>query len=194
MGDVVGWHVRFVSGIDDAAYRGIAVKGIKCVAFDCFGTVFDMSGVSRDQIRDYVDHVRKETFSPYGFPREWWELKCHPDAAEGVKRIQALGIDCITLSNGDVELLDHVSANGGICWNHLVDLAKHRVYKPNVNAYWTVMADTGHKPAETLMVTANPTFGDIEGAQAIGMRPFVIRNGYPNTIIELAEMLETEGV
>jgi hypothetical protein len=45
------------------------------------------------------------------------------------------------------------------------------------------------KPEETLMVTANPTFGDIEGAAAIGMPSQVIRHGYPNTVIELAEML-----
>jgi hypothetical protein len=40
------------------------------------------------------------------------------------------------------------------------------------------------------MVTANPTFGDIEGAKAIGMQSQVIRHSYPNTIIELAEMLQ----
>ena len=170
------------------------MTGIKCVAFDCFGTVFDMSGVSRDQIKDYVDHVRKENFSPYCFPREWWDLKCHPDAAEGIEKLRSLHITCVTLSNASFDLTEHVSVNGGVVWDHIIDLARHKVYKPNVNAYWKVMEDTGHKPAETLMVTANPTFGDIEGAQAIGMRPFVIRHGYPNTIIELAEMLETEGV
>jgi hypothetical protein len=40
-----------------------------------------------------------------------------------------------------------------------------------------------------MMVTANPTFGDIEGSAAIGMQSQVIRHGYSNTIIELAEMM-----
>ena len=171
--------------------REMLCSNIKCIAFDCFGTVFDMSGVSRDQIRDYVEHVHKEDFSPFAFPREWWELKCHQDAAEGIAKIQALGIECVTLSNGSVDLLEHVSVRGGIYWNHLVNLAEHRVYKPNINAYWTVMADTGYKPSETLMVTANPTFGDIEGSAAIGMPSQVIRQpeGLAN-IIELAWRLE----
>jgi hypothetical protein len=54
-----------------------------------------------------------------------------------------------------------------------------------------LLAETAIFPRETLMVTSNPTFGDIEGSAAIGMPSQVIRHGYPNTIIELAEMLKT---
>lgn len=41
----------------------------KCVAFDCFGTLFDMSTVPKDEIAAYVEHVRRNDFSPYEFPR-----------------------------------------------------------------------------------------------------------------------------
>jgi len=165
-------------------------KVIKCIAFDCFGTVFDMSAVSRDEIAAYVAHVKKADFTPFEFPKSWWELKLHPDSAEGVNMLQDNGYQCVALSNGDPNLIDDVSQKHGIYFHYVIDLAgSHRVYKPNVDAYKTVQKDLGFTPAETLMVTANPTFGDIEGAAAIGMPSQVIRHGYPNTIIELAEML-----
>jgi 2-haloacid dehalogenase len=159
---------------------------IKCYAFDCFGTVFDMSGVSRDEIRDYVAHVNKQDFTPYDFPASWWDLKLHPDSAPGIKRLQSRGAVCVALSNGSVDLLRHVSERGGVHWDHIVDLAKHKVYKPNRNAYLTVSADLGIPPVDTMMVTANPDFGDVEGASSVGMWTRVIRNGHPNTILELA--------
>ena len=163
---------------------------IKCIAFDCFGTVFDMSGVSRDEIKAYVEHVKKADFMPFKFPKSWWELKMHPDSEEGINMLQEAGFHCVALSNGDANLIDEVSQNSGVYFHYIIDLAcRHRVYKPNVDAYKTIEKDVGFKPAETLMVTANPTFGDIEGAAAIGMPSQVIRHGFPNTIIELAEML-----
>lgn len=164
---------------------------VRCIAFDCFGTVFDMAGVSRDEISDYVRHVRKNDFSPYTFPESWWNLNLHPDAAEGVKLLQSAGYACVTLSNGDASLLQHVSVRGGVFWDSVIDLAKHRVYKPHVDAYRTVEKETGFKPEECLMVTANPTFGDIEGSAAIGMSSQVIRQSEgPANIIELAWRLE----
>lgn len=162
----------------------------KCIAFDCFGTVFDMDTVSRDEICAYVDHVRKADFSPFAFPASWWNLKAHPDAAEGVKMLQAMGLVCVTLSNGEVGLLSTVAEANGIKFDAFINLERHRVYKPHIDAYRTIEKDLGYKPAETLMVTANPTFGDIEGAAAIGMPSQVIRQpGNPQTIIELADLL-----
>lgn len=165
---------------------------LKVIAFDCFGTVFDMSNVSRGAIQSYVKHVRSENFTPYQFGDQWWEIKAHPDSAEGIKRLQQAGFVCVTLSNGDALLLGAVSGQSGIVWDRIIDLAFHRAYKPNnLDAYRTVEKETGFKPGETLMVTANPTFGDVEGAAAVGMPSQVIRTGEgnPATIIELAAKL-----
>ena len=163
---------------------------IRCIAFDCFGTVSDMSTVSRDEIRAYVDHVRKADFSPFAFPKSWWELKSHPDAKEGIASLRKIGFFCVTLSNGEVGLLSTVAESNGIEFDEFINLERHRVYKPNVHAYRTVEKDMGFKPYQTLMVTANPSSGDIEGAAAIGMPSQVIRQpGKPQTIVELAELL-----
>lgn len=167
------------------------MSNIKCIAFDCFGTVFDMSGVSRDEIKAYVEHVRKADFTPFEFPASWWRLKAHDDAESGIADLQDARFFCVALSNGDANLIDEVAKNSGIVFDYVIDLAgRHRVYKPHVDAYRTIEKDLGYKPSETLMVTANPTFGDIEGAAAIGMQSQVIRQpGMPQTIIELAEKL-----
>lgn len=148
---------------------------IKCIAFDCFGTVFDMSGIDRSEIRTYVNHVKRNDFSPYKFPASWYAIPAHPDAKEGIDALRAAGYQCVTLSNGSADLLTYVSAMADLEWNWIIDLAKYRVYKPNVDAYRTVKKETGFHPDECLMVTANPTFGDLEGATAIGMPSKVIR-------------------
>jgi len=163
---------------------------IRCLAFDCFGTVFDMSGISRDEIKAYVDHVKREDFSPFEFPPSWYNLKAHPDAKEGLELARHFGFRCVTLSNGSVELLAALSVSNGIEWDHITDLAKHRAYKPhNLDAYRAIKCDLGYLPSETLMVTANPTFGDVESSAAIGMPSQVIRHGYPNTIPELLDLM-----
>jgi HAD superfamily hydrolase (TIGR01493 family) len=163
---------------------------IKCIAFDCFGTVFDMSSISRDEIKAYVEHVRKDDFTPFKFPDSWWHLRTHADVTDGIRRLQDAGFSCVTLSNGSANLLRYVSRQNGILWDFIIDLVSHRVYKPHVDAYRTVEKQLGFTSTETLMVTANPTFGDIEGAAAIGMQSQVIRQpGMPQTIIELAEKL-----
>lgn len=168
------------------------MKKIKCIAFDCFGTVFDMSGISREEIKAYVEHVRKADFTPFHFPQSWWELRALPDTHEGIKQLQHDGYLCVALSNGDAGLIWRASKRAGIAWDYVIDLRAERVYKPNLDAYRTVEKLIGCKPNETLMVTANPTFGDIEGAAAIGMHSQVIRQpGFPQTIIALAEQLRS---
>lgn len=163
---------------------------IRALIFDCFGTVFDMQSVPREEIAAYVQHVKSSDFSPYKFPFSWMSLKAHPDSAKGIHDLQKQGVLCIALSNGSVDLIKTISDFNGIDWNLIVDLVKHRVYKPHIDAYRTVEKETGIPPYECMMVTANPTFGDIEGATAIGMMHRVIRHGYPNTIIELCELLD----
>lgn len=166
---------------------------IRCVAFDCFGTVFDMGDVSREEIKSYVEHVRKADFTPFEFPKSWWQLKAHPDARLGLEMLRAQGLACVTLSNGSAELTDWISKQADLPWSKIIDLASYKVYKPHVDAYRVVEHATGFHPAETLMVTANPTFGDVEGAAAVGMHSQVIRQpGVPATIIELAEMLASK--
>ena len=174
---------------EEDAMSAPSAGSVKCISFDCFGTLFDMSPIPQEQIADYVRHVRSEDFTPYNFPSEWYNLKAHPDVPEGIKRLKAAGFRCVSMSNGPCGLIERLAASNGFAFHHIIDLRYWGVYKPHLAAYMTVFAETRYQPHETLMVTANPTFGDIEGAAAIGMPSQVIRHGRPNTVIELAEML-----
>lgn len=175
---------------DSAASLG-SHAGVRCIAFDCFGTLFDMSGIPKEEIAAYARHVRQEMFIPYTFPDHWHELPAHPDVAEGMARLwkHRRGFHLVALSNGPPSLIRELASRAGFEFDTVIDLLRYRVYKPHRAAYMTVFAETKFKPEQTLMVTANPTFGDIEGAESIGMRAQVIRHGYPNTVTELAGML-----
>lgn len=151
---------------------------VRVIAFDCFGTVFNASELPRESVKAYVNHViaNPTAATKFEFGPEWFKLPAHEDAAPGIRKLRENGFICVALSNGTKELIDHLSKAAGIEWDLVIDLAKHGVYKPYSDAYKTVQKETGVRPENSLMVTANPDFGDIEGAMSIGMGTQVIRN------------------
>lgn len=162
---------------------------VKVIAFDVFGTVFDLSGVDRQELRDYAAHLRKPEWSPLRLPDSWNSLPAHSDSAEGIDRLRKKYF-VVTCSNGPLGLLAKMSKGSGIHWDAIVPLELNRVFKPRPAAYMTVCEVLGVQPQDVLMVTANKSFGDIEASRAIGMQAVLIRDeGGPKTIIELAEAL-----
>lgn len=159
------------------------------IAFDTFGTVFDLSGVDRQDIRDYAHHIRQPEWSPLHLPASWEKLPAHPDSREGIERLRQRFM-VVTCSNGPLGLLAKLSKHNGISWDAIIPLELNRVFKTNPRAYLTVCEVMGVEPSDVLMVTANKDFGDIEAAHALGMQAQLIRNpGCPQTIIELADQL-----
>lgn len=146
------------------------------LAFDCFGTVFDMSAFDRDLIRDYVHHVRTNPTEIYYFPQPWWEIKAHADSALGIKKLQEAGFRCFAASNGSVDLIDTISIASSICWDGITDFARHGFYKPDVRAYAAITSQFDLVAKDVCIVTANRDFGDVEGAKANGMMSQVIRH------------------
>lgn len=163
---------------------------ILAIAFDCFGTVFDMDGFPGTEIAAYVEHVNQPVWSRYRFGDAWYQLKAHPDSAEGIKQLQIAGYKCVALSNGSRSLIEHISSEAHICWNQIIDLADHQTYKPKRKAYRVAALEIGVAPANTMMVTANATFGDLGGAAAVGMQSYLIRDDDLPTIVELANRLD----
>lgn len=169
----------------------INVTQPKVIAFDVFGTVFDLANVSRDEVRDYVKQLKQVDWRPLRLPAHWEALPAHPDAAEGIARLRK-SFMVVTCSNGPLGLQAKLSKHNGISWDAIIPLELNRVYKTDPRAYMTVCEVLGVEPAEVLMVTANRTFGDLEASRALGMQAQLIRDGdeNPKTIIELAERLE----
>jgi 2-haloalkanoic acid dehalogenase type II len=161
----------------------------KVIAFDLFGTVFDLSGVDRAEIRAYIEHIKKPEWSPLVLPESWKDLPDFPDTWEGLNRLNDR-YSVATMSNAPYLLQNHLLDNHALGFVKQVPLELARVYKPNPRAYLTVCDMLNVEPTEVMMVTANKDFGDLEASAALGMTPMLIRSGDgPKTIIELAEQL-----
>lgn len=168
---------------------------VRVVAFDLFGTVFDMAGVPREEVRAYIDHIEKEVWSPLVLPESWERLTPYPDAAEGLARL-CQGAAVVTCSNAPLAFTSRLLKNAGnLPFDAIIPLQANQVFKPDPLAYLTVCQVLGCEPGEVLMVTANPTlgrydYGDVEAARKVGMQSVLIRHeGGPRDIIELAEQL-----
>lgn len=161
---------------------------LKVIAFDVFGTVFDLSQVDRAEIRAYVDHIHAAEWQPLTLPASWETLDAHPDAAEGIARLRRR-FQVVTCSNGPISLLTKISKRAGISWDALTPLEVARVYKPREAAYRLVCEMMRVEPCEVAFVTANRTFGDVEASRALGMTPFVIRGEIFKTIGALDDYL-----
>ena len=164
---------------------------IEVVAFDLFGTVFDLSGVSMFELRDYAQHIKKPEWSPIEFPKSWESLPAHPDAKEGLDKLNKI-VETATFSNCPIDLQTKLLTNHDLWFDNLIDLSSIKTFKPNPKAYEflaTFYAADDIPADRILVVSANEHFGDIEGARAAGMRSCLIRHGYPNNILELAESL-----
>lgn len=162
----------------------------KAIAFDCFGTVFDMSNVPKEELMAYGYHIRAPQWSPLELPESWKNLKAFPDSAEGIKLLRQK-FTVITCANGPMPLLSEISENNGIDWDCIVPMETMQVFKPSPQAYLWACAAVGLPPADVMMVTANvPGLGDLTVANSLGMIPQQIRGGDgPATIIELAHKL-----
>ena len=166
---------------------------MKVIAFDVFGTVFDLKPVDREEVRAYAHHIRQEQWSPLKLPKSWESLNAHPDSKDGIAMLRKDYI-VVTCSNGPLGLLTKLSKHNSISWDAIIPLELNKVFKPNPQAYMTVCEVLDIKPEEMIMVTANEKFGDLEASRKLGMEAILIRGETgPKTIVELAETLKQRG-
>lgn len=164
---------------------------VKCVAFDLFGTVFDIRDTDRQEIRDYITHVRKPEWSPLELPKSWRDLPLFPDAAIGIRKLVDLNLYRVSCSNAPWEFTDDLFHRSGLWYlMEATDIARSKRFKPHPDAYQSICQQFDYEPGEVLMVTGNAKSPDIKGAQDVGMQAIQIRQpGTPATIIELADLL-----
>lgn len=159
---------------------------IKVLAFDVFGTVFDLTSINKEEVREYIKHIKQDTWSPLKLPKSWETLHAHSDSKWGIEILRER-YTVVTCSNGPLGLLAKLSKHNRISWDAIIPLELNKVYKPNPKAYMTVCEVLDVKPEEVMMVTANEKFGDIEAAKALGMESVLIRHGNGlDNIIDLA--------
>lgn len=145
----------------------------KLIMFDIFNTVFSFDSVSRESIRDYANHIHKPEWSPLILPESWKGLPARRGAREGIAALRNIAM-VVTCSNGPLATQAHLARNNNIHWDAIMPLELWQVYKPNVLAYKYVHQYLGFRAEETMMVTRNKDFGDLEGAKANGIQPCLI--------------------
>lgn len=175
----------------------------KLLCFDLFGTVIDMANVDRDELRAYGDFLaewrRSRQWLPLELPESWATLPAFHDARDGLELLAEKGYRCVTLSNAPLPLTRAMLRHNDLTFAGIVPLEATGAYKTDPACYTFACALWGVPPCDAAMVTANRTFGDLEAAAGIGMRPILIRDStpcpadhYPD-ILALAESLPCLG-
>lgn len=163
---------------------------VSAIAFDLFGTVFDLSDTPKQEVQDYIAHVRKPEWSPLTLPESWLKLKPFPDAVEGISNLINHGHCTYSCSNAPYEFTESLMRASGLDHYFIdyTDIAQAKRFKPHPEAYLQICAQFNVLPGECLMVTGNAGSPDIEGARAVGMQAVMIRQpGCIPTIAELAK-------
>lgn len=163
---------------------------VRVVAFDLFGTVFDLKSAPAEEVRDYGRQIRLPEWQPLVLPRTWETMPAFPDSAEGLRLLRERFF-VSSLSNAPLGLAAKMCKNAGVHFDCLLPLELGRVYKPNPLAYLKLCDVLACMPSEVLIVTANKDFGDIEAARSLGMQATLIRHpaaAFP-TIVALAQAL-----
>lgn len=175
------------------------MNGIKVVAFDLFGTIFDFGGTDPADRSAYWKHIHQPEWSPLNLPAAWEHLPVHPMTHIGLHMLKRR-FTVVTLSNAPARLQVAMLRNAQLPFDAIVPLELRRVFKPQPAAYLTVCDMLRVEPADVCMVTANRDFGDLEASAALGMKAVLIREpGCPQTVTDLAYTLftpqpETQGI
>lgn len=160
------------------------------VAFDIFGTLLDMSGVDRGEMKAYGQHIRQPKWSPLTLPSSWLDQPFFPDVADGVKELRRIGLLVVTCSNAPVSFQRELfSRHPEIEIHDIISLEEHEVFKPRREAYLAICEQLEVDAEHVLMVTANEHFGDLEGAKSVGMQSILIRGKECPTVLDLAKMI-----
>jgi FMN phosphatase YigB (HAD superfamily) len=159
---------------------------IQCIAFDLFGTVFDLSKTPQQEIKNYIDHIRKPVWEPLHLPKSWESLPLHPDSFDGIRDL-SFEFKVVTCSNAPYNLTRKLLARTGLdFFMEITDLSLNQVYKPHPRSYLSVCEQYFYEPNQVLMVTGNANSPDINGALRVGMNAVMIRQ--PNCISNIIEL------
>jgi HAD superfamily hydrolase (TIGR01493 family) len=166
-------------------------SAVKVLAFDLFGTVFDVADVPREELRAYGDTIRAPEWQPFIWPKSWETMPAFPDSKFGLRALQAYGYYTVALSNAPLALAMRMIAHADLAFNAIIPLELIETYKPNPACYTYAQNLCGVERHEFVMISANKSFGDIEAALGLGMGAQLIRNpGMPATILDLVRLLQ----
>jgi FMN phosphatase YigB (HAD superfamily) len=140
----------------------------KVAFFDLNHTCLNMAGATKDEILGYKLQIEDSSWSPLILPTHWRDFNVYADVAPAIYALRMYKqIRCVTLSNNPIDFqIDQLRRTH---FDFMVPLEAYHVFKPDVKAYQVACNLLQVAPEDALMVTANRTFGDLEGANTIGM-------------------------
>jgi 2-haloalkanoic acid dehalogenase type II len=142
----------------------------KVLFFDIFNTVLNLASIPKEEVANYVANSRDATvWAPLMLPDSWLQLQPHDDAPLGLRRLR-LNYTIVALSNAPLWFLSRVFKATRLDFDAIVPLETIQKYKPDPATYKFACDLLRVTPDEAMMITANPTFGDVEGSTGIGMR------------------------
>lgn len=157
--------------------------------FDCMGTVFDVSDVPTHQMTAYTRAIRRCNPLRAYPPLQFDNLRAHPDAQPALARL-AEKFDVVAFTNCPPAVFNAVTARAQLVWHDVVPLLRAGASKPVPYVYPWACGWWNRRPEQCTMVTANPTFGDVEGARACGMNVILVRcRGVLVDLLALADLL-----
>lgn len=168
----------------------------KLLAFDWFNTLGDIRMFSTvDERQAYAEQIEENqtNWQPFRLAKRWREMPVFNDVVEGIKRLRDAGFKVVIFSNAPVPLAEAMLAFNGVEVDGVVPLEDYCISKPSRGAYavlshWALLG-FDLTPPEIAVVTANETFGDLEGAYYEEMGSYLIRGEEYPTLFDLADKL-----
>lgn len=102
----------------------------------------------------------------------WHRLRPWPDAAGGIRALNALGLVTSTLSNGNRTLLADLDTFGSLGFTRLVSAEDFKAYKPDPKVYLGAAEAIGVQPGQVAMVAAH--LNDLQAAKEVGLRTIYV--------------------
>lgn len=160
---------------------------LKAICFDVCNTLLDADSADAEALADYCDqiapwrheHLEPLAWRPLDLPESLAAMEPFPDSARAIERLRQVGLTCVTLSNWPLGFQIRALRNAGIVVDGIIPLELCQAYKPDrgfLAPYKLAIEILGFAPHEIAMVSANRTFGDLEAAAELGMRPILIRD------------------
>ncbi|EMF12938.1 haloacid dehalogenase, type II [Sphaerulina musiva SO2202] len=126
----------------------------------------------------------------------WHKLAPWPDTVQGLHQLNKK-FSTITLSNGNVSLLEDMVQHGSMPFTHIYSAEMFQSYKPSPKVYLGAAKKMGLQPAECMMVAAH--LDDLKHAKQNGFRtlyversqeerhPELLKENIPDVVVQLDE-------
>lgn len=114
----------------------------------------------------------------------WHRLDPWPDTCRGIQELNHQ-FWTVTLSNGNISLLEDMVANGKMPFTHIYSAEMFESYKPNPKVYLGAAEKLGLRPEECAMVAAH--LDDLKAAKSNGFKTIYVERPLEERRPELAQ-------